>query len=258
MTRKCFYVEQLDEDQESVVLTGATAHHLQSVLRVRCGDSVELRDGCGGGWYGKVLESGRGRVQVRVIDRQQVPNESPLRLTLALALARAERMDLVVRQATELGVQRFVAFRARRSQYSLSGPQSDKRRQRWHKIAREAMCQCGRMKIPRIEIYPDVPEFLSSLAGSPGEPARCLKLLAKETEQQTTLTSLQGMVEEIDEVVAVIGPEGGWTEDEIAQFDAADFRSVHLGPRVLRLETAAVAFAAAAQLLWGDFGSRQG
>lgn len=258
MTRKCVFIEPLDDEQELVVLTGATAHHLQHVLRVRSGETVELRDGSGGGWCAEVVEVGRGSVQVRVTAPQAIPNESPLRLTLALAFARADRMDLVLRQATELGVQRFVAFRAGRSQYSLSGSQLAKRRQRWVKIAREAMCQCGRMKIPEIDIYSDLPEFLADLARSPHEPSRCLKLVAKERHEETTLTSLRGMFEEMDEIVAVIGPEGGWAGDEIGRFDATDFRAVRLGPRVLRLETAAVAFIAAVQLLWGDFGSRIG
>lgn len=258
MTRKCFFIEQLDDGQELVALTGATAHHLVSVLRVRSGDAVELRDGCGVGWYGEVVAVGHGQVQVRVTARQQLHNESPLQLTLALAFARADRMELVLRQATELGVKRFVAFRSGRSQYALSGPQLAKRQQRWLKIAREAMCQCGRMRLPEINVYSDLAEFISVADSNPREQWRCLKLLAQEREEETTLTSLQGRFGEVDELVAVVGPEGGWTEEEIGQFQSAGFHSIHLGPRVLRLETAAVAFATAAQLLWGDFGRRHG
>lgn len=252
MTRKCFFIEQLDSEQEVVSLVGPTAHHLENVLRVRSGDSVELRDGRGNGWHGVVVAAGQGQVRIRLTGQQRLHNESSLRLTLALAFARAERMELVLRQATELGVQRFVAFRARRSQYTLSGAQKEKRLQRWIKIAREAMCQCGRMRIPEICIHSDLPEFISNEAKLWGQNSSCLKLVATEREQQTDLATLRRLFERVDTIVQVIGPEGGWDEHELSQFKTADFQCVHLGPRILRLETAAVAFIAASQLLWGD------
>ena len=85
-----------------------------------------------------------------------------LAVTLALAHARSDRMEWIVRQATELGVQRLVAFRSARSQYGLDGDQAEKRRERWSKIAREALCQCGRIVLPEIVFLPDVASLIES------------------------------------------------------------------------------------------------
>lgn len=255
MTRRCFYVEKINPADNEVILTGQTAHHVQSVLRLRSGDVLELRDGRGSGWTGTIVGKGRDTVRVRLGEPQFLQTESPLRLTLAMAFARTDRMELVIRQATELGIDRFVAYRSQRSQYGLSDAQVEKRRQRWINIAREAMCQCGRMKVPEIHIVPSLLDFAAAKQHDEAQ-ARTLCLLAVEGEQQNSLADLWQSFPECTEAIALIGPEGGWSGEEVQEFLAAGFHAVHLGPRILRLETAAVAFVALAQVLWGDFRSR--
>ena len=163
-------------------------------------------------------------------------------------------MELVLRQATEIGVHRFVAFRAQRSQYKLSAAQAEKRKERWSKIAREAMCQCGRMRLPEITVHHDVNELIAESARwSPGGEAG-LKILTWEAERHQSLKRLWQEFPDCRRTLAVVGPEGGWTQDEVDRFRAAGFHLVHLGPRTLRLETAAIAFLSSAQVLWGDLG----
>jgi len=232
-------------------MTGATAHHMQDVLRLQSGDAIELRDGRGNGWTGSVVKNERGAVRIRLISYQVLPNESSLDLVLAMALARSDRMELVIRQATELGITRFVAYRSKRSQYSLSAAQMDKRRARWLKIAREAMCQCGRMKFPEIHVASDFSDFIRWTENHANQN-ETLRLVAMEDERQTSLADIQRSVPKCQQLVAVIGPEGGWTAEELKEFAAVGFRKVHLGPRILRLETAAIAFVTMAQNLWGD------
>lgn len=255
MTRRSFFIEHLNRDEEHVTLTGQTAHHVQSVLRMQVGDFLELRDGRGAGRQGTIVANERGAVRVRLTDRQLPCRESHLHITLAMAFARSDRMDLVVRQATELGVDRFVAYRSVRSQYGLSDAQAGKRRERWLKIAREAMCQCGRMQVPDIVIAADLGEYVSALAEQRGK-ATSLKLVACEGEEDKSLADVWRVSPESDEVLAVIGPEGGWSPDELQRLLADGFQAAHLGPRILRLETAAITFVALLQLLWGDFRSR--
>lgn len=255
MTRRCFYIEKIDPDADYVTLKGQTAHHVQSVLRLRSGDFLELRDGCGEGWTGEIVDRDKDTVRVRVIERQLLQTESPLQLTLAMAFARTDRMELVVRQATELGIHRFVAYRSKRSQYGLSAAQLEKRRKRWLTIAREAMCQCGRMKTPEIHLVPDLLKCLDEIS-HPDGTGTTLRLLALEGAERSGLADIRQSFPECSEVLAVIGPEGGWSSEEVQELLAAGFCAVHLGPRILRLETAAVAFIALTQLLWGDFGSR--
>ena len=254
MSRRCFFIETINPDLDQLVLTGPTAHHIQSVLRMHAGDQLELRDGRGHGWNASIVEAKRGSVRVRLIAGQDLQNESPLQLTLAMAFARMDRMDLVIRQATELGIHCFVAYRSGRSQYGLSDEQAEKRRQRWLKIAREAMCQCGRMKAPEIHIVSDLQQFISEKAQNTAG-AKSLRLLAVESGERKSLSDLRRSVPACNQLFAVIGPEGGWTEQEVDDFRADGYQAVHLGPRILRLETAAIAFITLAQLHWGDFSS---
>lgn len=253
MTRRCFFVEQVGPDQELVTITDAAAHHMQGVLRLQSGEAVELRDGRGNGWTGVIVGNQKGSVQIRLTSSQQLQNESSLELILAMALARFDRMELVLRQATELGVSRFVAYRSIRSQYSLSPGQIIKRRERWLKIAREAMCQCGRMKLPEIHVAADFWDFLRWAEHNAGRHDT-LRLVAMEAECETSIGDIRRAFPTHHQLLAVVGPEGGWSEEEWSAFSLAGFRKVHLGPRILRLETAAIAFVTLAQHHWGDLG----
>jgi 16S rRNA (uracil1498-N3)-methyltransferase len=254
MTRKCFLIDDEDSSAAVVALAGEVAHHLHKVLRLQAGDPIELRDGRGQGWAAVIREIKGKEVRVAVGEKLAVLNESPLRLTLALAFSRSDRMELALRQATELGVQRFVAFYAERSDYHLQGPPSERRKQRWQKIIREALCQCGRMKLPEILIVSDVAELIAAAVTWEADEGKGLKVLAREEADRQSLFSLFGMHPTCRQIVAAVGPEGGWSNDEAEQFVEAGFYPVHLGPRTLRLETAAVALLTGAQLLWGDFG----
>jgi 16S rRNA (uracil1498-N3)-methyltransferase len=177
-----------------------------------------------------------------------------LQLTLAMAFARMDRMDVVIRQATELGIHCFVAYRSARSQYGLSDGQGEKRRERWLKIAREAMCQCGRMRVPEIHVVSDLQKFIAEKTQSTAA-GKSLRLLALENEKQMSLNDLRRSFPQCNEVFAVIGPEGGWTAEEVHDFRESGYHAVRLGPRILRLETAAIAFVTLAQINWGDFSS---
>lgn len=253
MTRKCFFLEySVAQGEKQVTLTGPAAHHVSTVLRLRTGDSLELRDGHGRGWQGVITAMEDGKVLVEVKGDQAVHNESPLELSLALAYSRSDRMDLVLRQATELGVHRFLAFRAQRSQYGLSGSQEKKRRERWLKIAREALCQCERTRLPEIMLLSNVSECISTVSCWERNEKRLLKILALEKKLSDSLLKLWQKVPACQELLLVVGPEGGWTENETTLFTEAGFDPIRLGPRTLRLETATTAFLASVQLLWGD------
>lgn len=253
MTRKCFFLDQVDPGQEYVILSDQAAHHMESVLRLKAGDRVELCDGRGNAWHGVIEKVDPETIRVRLAGRRDLEKESPLELTLALAFARSDRMELVLRQATEMGVNRFFAFRAQRSQYGLSGNQKIKREERWQKIAREAMCQCQRTRLPQIQVVESISEFLDRTAPEVGSDDDSLRVLASEEEREQSLITLWHLFPKCGKILAVVGPEGGWTETEESQFTEAGFKTVHLGPRILRLETAAIALLASAQLLWGDF-----
>jgi len=255
MTRKCFLIDHPDLGVEVVSLADEAAHHVRNVLRLKPGDSIELRDGQGNGWSAVIKEMKGREVRVGVGEKQVLQNESPLQLTLALAFSRFDRMELALRQATEMGVRRFIAFRAERSDYQLPASHQDRRKERWRKITREALCQCGRMKLPEIAILADTAALVSAAFVWEATEGKGLKILAREDEDRQSLGSLHKVHPVCRQMLVVVGPEGGWSKREGEQFVEAGFHSVHLGPRTLRLETAAVSLLTAVQLLWGDLGA---
>jgi len=254
MAPRCFFVEHVDPNEEFLRLTKDAAYHAEAVLRLREGDSVEIRDGIGGAWEGSITRIKGRELHVKLGAECYPGNESHLKITLALAFSRMDRMELVLRQVTEIGVYRFVSFRAQRSQYDLSGSQLSKRRERWSRIAREALCQCGRVRLPEIVFIPGVHDLIAMASSWENEHSPTLKILAYEDEKTQSLFSLWRFSPIYRQVIGIVGPEGGWDQGEVDLLLDAGFHPVHLGPRTLRLETAATALAASVQLLWGDLG----
>ncbi len=252
MTHKSLLHDKPIADEDEIVVRGSAAHHLATVLRVKRGEQIEVRDGFGSAWMGEVIGRSRDGISVRKLRHQGRSNESPLSLTLALAYGRSDRMELVLRQATELGVVRVVPFRAARSQYGLRDEQLEQRILRWCRISGEALRQSGRTNLPIIEPLPDVESLLAKIPEWGCMGADCLRILAWEEERQQGLLSLWREYPHSTKVVVVIGPEGGFSRAEAGLFSAAGFFSVSLGPRTLRLETAATALLTVCQLLWGD------
>ncbi|MEN6441812.1 MAG: RsmE family RNA methyltransferase [Syntrophobacter sp.] len=255
MSRKCFFAQGIGPETETVELSSEESHHMENVLRLGIGEAVEIRDGLGNAWAGEIAGKGRKNVSVRVLGRLDLSHREPLmHITLALGIARSDLMDIAVRQATEMGVRRLAVFRASRSQYALHERIIDKKVGRWAKIAREAMCQCGRTRVPDIAVFEDTNHFL----GNTGEQGgKALKIFALEGERNRSLELLRGSRSLCDHIVAVVGPEGGWDQPEIEGLMSAGFQPVHLGPRILRFETAVVAMVSLIQLLWGDFGEME-
>ena len=128
MTRKCFLVDPQDLSTGRVTLGDDVAHHVRTVLRLRAGDSIELRDGQGHAWDAVLTDMAGREVRVAVVGKKLVQQESALQLTLALAFSRADRMELAVRQATEMGVHRFLAFPAVRSEVPAVGTADGQKR----------------------------------------------------------------------------------------------------------------------------------
>lgn len=240
---------------KTVVLDREASHHALNVFRVRMGEPVEVRDGRGGCWKAEVSGVARGAVEIRLVEPVAPASESPIVITLAMALVKSDRMDTVIRQGTELGVSGFVAFPTEHSQYRLSDEQVKKRVERWRRITTEALCQCRRTVLPKIRLYESVSEFLCSdfdHGEANGPPP--VNMIALEKGSHPGMMAIWERFPACRRITVVVGPEGGWEHSEANRFIEAGFFGVHLGPRILRFETAAVALAFSAQLLWGDAG----
>jgi 16S rRNA (uracil1498-N3)-methyltransferase len=220
-------------------LTPGALHYLRDVLRLAPGDAVELFDGLGAAWAATVAPGFTAR-ELGV--RREVARGGPA-LHLLFALAKGEKVDLVVQKATELGVARLVPFAAERSVVRLDADKGAERAERWRRIAGEAARQCGRADVPEVAEPSTLAEALAAVP--PGAA-----LLVLHGPGGTPLPALP--LEGASTLAAVVGPEGGLTDAEVAACEAVGARRAALGPRTLRAETAAIAVVALLQGLAGD------
>ena len=213
-----------------VTLRGPEAHHLLRVLRVEPGAAVRAFDGRGLEAAGRVTGTEENAVMLLLNAPEASAVEAPYRLTLAVALLKGDKLSDVVRQGTELGVTRFLPLKSRRCDVKVL---SDNKRARLQRVAKEAAKQSGRSVVPEVGETVDLGRLNTSASG--------LGLVAHPTAS----ASLRDFTLEGAEVVTVTGPEGGLTDEEVADLGARGFHAVSLGPRVLRAETAPLALAAA-------------
>lgn len=244
-------------DGRTVVLSQDEAHHLRKVLRLKAGETVFVFDGEGREFACIVpegRESGRGHdVSVTLdVDMQVAPAapESPLELSLAVALLKGEKFDLVVQKATELGVSRIMPVMTKRADVRIVNPgEGTKRTLRFQRLALEAAKQSGRARVPLVDAPVDF-ETLITAPASPGWEERRL-MFAEHSGRGLTETFSEWSAPP-KRVTALVGPEGGWEDDEIERAHMAGWDCITLGGRTLRAETAAIVVAALLQHLCGD------
>jgi len=231
---------------ETITLEGEAHRYLSRVLRVAVGAAVDVFDGRGHEATTTVERVGPRELILRVVERRTVERRPTPPVTLLQGLPRAERMDLVVQKAAELGAVRLVPVRTTRS---ASGQQP--RAERWERIAREAARQSGRAEL--LEIAPLVSVEAAVAAEQAALAAGGVGVVPWEDAPEAR--PLSELVPPSPASVAVlIGPEGGLTSEEVAAATAAGFRVATLGPRILRTETAAIAALAVIQSRVGGLG----
>ncbi|MEO7073625.1 MAG: 16S rRNA (uracil(1498)-N(3))-methyltransferase [Rhodanobacter sp.] len=223
-------------------LPAQAAEHIVRVLRLAAGATVTLFNGDGCDYRATLVASGKP-AQVRIEDRIDVHTESPLALTLAQALARGEKMDLIVQKATELGVARIVPLLTERSEVRLDAMRAGKRLAHWQAVAVSACEQSGRARVPSISAPISLDVWLRALAADVGLRLALLPDAELATRDLHFVTRAG---------VLVVGPEGGLGERDTTALRDAGFAGLRLGPRILRTETAGLAALAALQALHGD------
>lgn len=220
---------------DQAVISGAELHHVR-VRRLRIGCRVALTDGQGHEREGVLTELSRGHAVVSLAQPHATERESSLRLVLAQALLKGNKMDLVVQKATELGAAEVLVFPSERSLRSISS----ERRARWERIAASAAKQAQRRVVPPVIPLASLREVLSHAVD--------LRICFWEA----AATSSGPRPSTVTSVLALVGPEGGFSADEAAQAAACGCLLVQLGPRILRAETAAIVALTLCQYHWGD------
>jgi len=245
-----FFIPPEIVTQSSPEITGSDANHIRRVIRLHPGDEIELFDGTGRIYEAQIIALTANNVQVSILKKMSVKTESSLELVVAQAMLKEKKMDRLLRQLTELGISRWVPFA---SQRSIATPKPERlaaRIVRWETIARESLKQCRRGVMPQIDRLKSFQEIIEM--GTHFD----LAIIFWENEK-APLSKAFVDSQKPKSLLAVFGPEGGFSEQEVSMARAAGFIGASLGPRILRAETATTAGSALLQYLFGDMGPKK-
>jgi 16S rRNA (uracil1498-N3)-methyltransferase len=237
LARRRFFVDSVHLD--SAALGGDEARHLTRVLRVQPGQQYEISDNRSA-WLAEIVEARGDRVRFHILEPIDTP-PPPVRMTLCAALIKFDRFEWMVEKATELGVEDILPVETARTERGLFEA-SGKRSERWRRIARESAQQSRRTSIP--EILPAV-RFGQALKQDAD-----YRYFLDEATAPPLLSALPTTPARRDRVAVLLGPEGGWTDEERGMALDAGWRGVSMGPQILRAETAATAALAVLTARW--------
>lgn len=241
-TIRCFIDCPLEPELE-LALPENISNHIIRVLRLEVGGTINLFNGDGIDYQAELTSLGKRGAKVKVLSVLSVNTESPLRIHLYQSIARGEKMDWILQKATELGVAAITPLISDRTEVKLDQERSLKRLAHWQGVIRSACEQSGRAVIPEIH----APTTINRL----GNASHNNQAFYLHPGSQLRVVDLQQF--QIPEVELAIGPEGGFSERDSHLLQTAGYRSLSIGPRILRTETAGMAIIAALQCRFGDW-----
>lgn len=235
------FIGQPLHNQGQLSLDAKTSHYLSTVLRMDAGRKLVAFCGDGQEYACELITAHKKHAVIAVHQAQTINRESPLQTHLAIGVSRAERFDLVLQKATELGISEITPLHTERTEVKLKGERLGKKMAHWQQILISACEQCQRNTLPALNTLQRLDTFLAS-------PTNPLKLVLHHRGNKN-LKQYQAPAG----VTLLVGPEGGLTDTEIEQACDANYNPLTLGPRVLRTETAPLVALTAVQLSWGDY-----
>ena len=228
-----------------VVELGAQTHiHATKVLRLKVGDQFALFNGDSFDYVVKVIEISKHKTSVEIIDKYEVNHESSLKITLAQGIAAGDKMDWIIQKTVELGIESIQPLFTERSIVKLDRERADKKLEHWRTVAISACEQTGRAIIPEILSPLPLSQWLSAQ-----QKKNNLKLILTPSKAQN-INQLDKPSSSID---FMVGPEGGFSDKEMALALNSAFIPINFGQRILRTETASIVALSIMQNLWGDF-----
>lgn len=239
-----FYADARGLQGQTAYLGEEDARHAVRVLRMKAGEACELFAE-GRRYAGEIASMEDGKVSVR-ISGELPSTEARLRITLYQGLPKADKMELIVQKAVELGAASVVPVAMSRCVVQLDAKDGRRKQERWQKIAREACKQSGRCDMLTVTEPIAFRQLLDIL------PSHGAAIVPWEDARGYSLARFHAEHPDVTDLAIVIGPEGGMSEDEIARMQAASCLSVTLGPRILRTETAGLCAMSALFCLYGD------
>jgi 16S rRNA (uracil1498-N3)-methyltransferase len=278
MQKHRFYAPRTQIKDNRAFLSSKEAHHLSRVLRLDPGNDVSVFDGEGRDYRCRVLTIAKESVELDIVEVLRSERESPLQITLAQALAKGEKFDFIVQKATELGVSAITPLETDHTDVRVKDERSAKKLERWRRISLESLKQCGRSRLVEINAPATVRELVGGIraagclrqpdsnsmeSSGPDSQQRLAEVAVHRDQIEITMLvfSEQGGRSIPDaiggrsggsQILALVGPEGGWSQEELAFMIDSGCVPVTLGPRILRTETAALVAVTLIQHRLGD------
>lgn len=234
-----FFTETEFFKESEATITGPDVNHIKNVLRMKPGERILLSDGKGTNCLCELTEIGAGEIKARILPEEVSDTELPVEMTLYQGLPKADKMEFIIQKCVELGVTRIVPVEMSRCVVKLDGKKEEAKRKRWYGISESAAKQSKRMIVPEISAVMKYKDALKEAAASdlslvPYEDSESLEGAGGMERTRTLIKSLKPG----QKCAVFIGPEGGFSDQEIEAALEAGFQTVTLGKRILRTETA--------------------
>ncbi|MDD7762663.1 MAG: 16S rRNA (uracil(1498)-N(3))-methyltransferase [Selenomonas sp.] len=244
--RRLFYKGLL---ADTIKITGSDAHHLMHVMRAKAGQLVTVVDDNGQVAAMEMVAFSDSAVTLQLKEHLAADTESPLKIMLAQCLLKADKMDMVVQKAVELGAVGVIPISSQNCVARYDAKKGAARKDRWQKIADEAAKQCGRTALLKVRPIVTLGQFIADMQSTDSS----LVFFYENENEQSAKEYLRSL--KAKQIVLLVGPEGGFSLDEAKLIEEAGGKSVTLGPRILRAETAALTAIAVTQYENGDLGA---
>lgn len=241
-----FFIDPSQADDKNIKIIGDDVAHISRVLRLRPNDKISACDQCGFDYECTITEISKEEVLAAIDEKTPSASESPLNITLYQGLPKSDKLELIIQKCTELGVNRIVPVVMKRTVVKLR--ENSSKDARYSKIALEAAKQSKRSKVPEVSKPMSYGDMLNEISSR-----EALNILPYENEKSTTLKSVLKGGAPISDINIIIGSEGGFDDEEIALAEENNIKTVTLGPRILRCETAPIAAVAAVMYELGDW-----
>ena len=238
-----YHSNPLDLNQ-IIILDEFSSHHALRVMRVKVDDLLILFNGDGFEYRGRVSDINKKTINIEILSKEKNNNESPININLFQSISSNEKMDMVIQKATELGVSSIQPIFTSRSTVKLSLDRIKKRLIHWRQVSISACGQSGRSKIPTIKSPIGFDRFVEGISTN----SLNLLLHPDNSKESSNLPNKYS-----GDINIFIGPEGGFSQDEVLLLKKQNCINIQLGSRILRTETAPLAIIAILQYKYGDF-----
>ncbi len=242
-----FFVPRENIYEDKIIIDNTDVSHITKVLRMAIGDEITICDGMGFDYSTKISDIQSNMIVCNILSKEKSNTEPNISVTLYQGLPKATKMDYIIQKTTELGISDIVPCSLKRCVVKLDGKKAEQKKcERWQKISEEAAKQSGRGIVPKVHMPLSLNEVLDNAKNYD------LFFVPYEAEDTTTIKEVLTSVKEPKNVAFMIGPEGGFDISEIDAIKKAGIKTITLGKRILRTETAGEAVLAMIMYEIGD------